>query len=160
MTQPYLALITPLTGHHPDQGLPGAQPGYPSQGLPPFATQLPIIIPGAPPGSPGSPSHPIYLPVYPSQGLPGHQPHPDQGLPGGQGGRPTHPIHIPGVPDQGLPPGQNIPSNELPPIPVPPEYQDDLVIGVKPAGSTEWKFTAYDTSLTPGYPLPPTPEPK
>ena len=180
--QPYLALITPLNGGQPDQGLPPVSPGSPShpwvppgagggrpdQGLPPFATQLPIIIPGAPPGAPGSPSHPIYLPVYPDQGLPGgggsggHPSHPiwgqggqpDQGLPGGGGGSPSHPIHIPGVPDQGLPEGQPIPDHELPPIPVPPEYQDDLVIGVKQPGSTEWTFTAYDVQPDQGQPAP------
>ena len=106
----------------------------------------------------GHPSQPIYHPGHPDHG---HIPHPDQGLPGrGQGGRPSQPIHIPGVPDQGLPPGQPIPDNELPPIPLPPEYQDDLVIGVKPAGSTEWTFTAYDTSNQPDQGLPPHPQPK
>ena len=169
--QPYLALITPLTGH-PDQGLPGS-PGAPSH---------PWVPPGG--GSPGSPSHPIYhpghpdhgLPAYPDQGLPGggqggspshpiyhpghpdhgHLPYPDQGLPGGgsSGGQPSHPIHIPGVPDQGLPEGQPIPDNELPPIPVPPQYQDDLVIGVKQPGSTEWTFTAYDVQPDQGQPSP------
>ena len=170
MTQPYLALITPLTGM-PDQGLPPISPGVPTH-------------PIAPGGSPGSPSHPIYhpghpdhgLPAYPDQGLPaggqggspshpiyhpGHPDHglpayPDQGLPGGgsSGGQPSHPIHIPGVPDQGLPPGEEIPSNELPPIPVPPEYQEDLVIGVKQPGSTDWTFTAYDVQPDQGQPSP------
>ena len=177
--QPYLALITPLSGH-PDQGLPGGG-NYPDQGLPgqPPRPAHPI----APGGGGGSPSHPIYhpghpdhgLPAYPDQGLPGggqggspshpiyhpgHPDHglpayPDQGLPPGQsGGQPSHPIHIPGVPDQGLPEGQPIPDNELPPIPVPPEYQDDLVIGVKQPGSTEWTFTAYDVQPDQGQPAP------
>ena len=158
---PQMYWIIPVEGGHPDNSLPGGQggrpeqpiyhPGHPDHGLPPFPSQG---LPGQQPGRPGQ-----GLPPFPSQGLPGNQPHPDQGLPGGQGGRPSHPIHIPGVPDQGLPPGQNIPSNELPPIPVPPQYQEDLVIGVKPAGSTTWTFTAYDTSNQPDQGLPPTPEP-
>jgi hypothetical protein len=158
MTQPYLALITPLSGGHPDQGLPPTSPGvpthpiyhpgHPDHGLPAYPDQ------GLPGGSQGGrPSHPIYHPGHPDHGLP---PYPDQGLPGGgsSGGQPSHPIHIPGVPDQGLPPGEEIPSNELPPIPVPPEYQDDLVIGVKQAGSTEWTFTAYDVQPDQGQPSP------
>ena len=96
----------------------------------------------------------------PDQGLPGHQPYPDQGLPGGQGGHPSQPIHIPGIPDQGLPEGENVPSNELPPIPVPPQYAESLVVGVKQPNSTEWTFTAYDTSLTPGHELPEHAAPK
>ena len=105
-----------------------------------------------PGGQGGRPSQPIYHPGHPDHGLP---PFPDQGLPGGSGGQPSHPIHIPGIPDQGLPPGENIPSNELPPVPVPPQYAEELVIGVKQPGSTDWTFTAYDTSLTPGHELPP-----
>ena len=87
MTQPYLALITPLTGH-PDQGLPPSGGGRPDQGLPghqPYPDQ------GLPGGQGGRPSQPIYHPGHPDHGLPEH---PDQGLPGGSGGRP----------DWGLPP--------------------------------------------------------
>ena len=127
-----LYVILPVGGGgHIDNTLPGGQGGYPSQ--------------------------PIYHPGHPDHGLPAY---PDQGLPGGSGGRPSHPIHIPGVPDQGLPEGQPIPDNELPPPTVPPEYNDDLIIGVKRAGSTEWTFTAYDTSNKPDQGLPPHPEPK
>jgi hypothetical protein len=106
---------------YPDQGLPGPQP--PSGG-------------GRPPGYP---SHPIYyppypdqgLPPFPSQGLPGQQPRPDQGLPPfpshpiyipitpppESGLEPTHPIYIPVYPDQGLPgpqprPDQGLPGNQ------------------------------------------------
>lgn len=108
-----------------------------------------------PGGQGGHPSQPIYHPGHPDHGLPAY---PDQGLPGGSGGSPEHPIHIPGIPDQGLPPGENIPSNELPPVPVPPQYAENLIVGVKQPNSTEWTFTAYDTSLTPGHPVP-QPEP-
>jgi hypothetical protein len=78
---------------YPDQGLPGQQPGvshpiapggkppFPSQG-PGFPTNPIVIPPGA--LAPGIPSHPIYWPIYPDQGLPGAQPHPE------------HPIVIPG----------------------------------------------------------------
>jgi hypothetical protein len=153
-----------LDGGRPDNSLPGGQGGHPSQpiyhpghpdhGLPPYPDQG---LPGGG-GSGGRPSHPIYHPGHPDHGLPAH---PDQGLPPqGSGGSPSHPIHIPGVPDQGLPEGQPIPDNELPPPAVPPQYQDDLVIGVKAAGSTEWTFTAYDTSNQPDQGLPPHPAPK
>lgn len=135
---------------HPDQGLPQPPLGiwgpgfpYPDQGLP-----------GG--GQGGQPSHPIYHPGHPDHGLPSQPGHPSHPI-AGQPGQPTHPIHIPGVPDQGLPEGQPIPDNELPPIPVPPQYQESLVVGVKQPNSTEWTFTAYDTSLTPGHPLPTPP---
>ena len=134
---PFYAVIIPLGDSGP------VDPGYGR--------------PGGGGGSGNRPSQPIYHPGHPDHG---HIPYPDQGLPaGGQGGHPSHPIHIPGVPDQGLPEGQPIPDNELPPIEVPPEYQDDLVIGVKQPNSTEWTFTAYDTSNSPDQGLPPTPTP-
>jgi hypothetical protein len=159
MSGPKLVLVWELgdSGFNPiDPGFgnrPIHHPGHPDHGLP---------------SQPGTPSHPIYHPGHPDHGLPAY---PDQGLPGGSGGHPSHPIHIPGVPDQGLPPGQNIPSNELPPIPVPPEYEDDLVIAVKQPGSTDWTVTAYDVSnrpdnslpsvpAQPDNTLPPTPQPK
>lgn len=93
-----LALILPISGGYPDQGLPPGSPGAPDQGLPP--------------GSPGSPSHPIELPPLP----PGVPSHPITLPP--SGGIPSHPIFIPGAPDQGLPgdgesPGK--PDQGLPP---------------------------------------------
>ena len=149
MRNPIIALIVPLGD---GAGIGGVDPGFGNWGGGPRPDHG---LPGG--GQGGRPSHPIYHPGHPDHGLPAY---PDQGLPGGSGGRPSHPIHIPGVPDQGLPEGQPIPDNELPPIEVPPEYHDDLVIGVKPAGSTDWTFTAYDTSNKPDQGLPPTPEPK
>ena len=126
---PQMYWIIPVeggSGNRPDNSLPGGQGGHPSQ--------------------------PIYHPGHPDHGLP---PFPSQGLPGGgQGGQPSHPIHIPGVPDQGLPEGEEIPSNELPPIPVPPEHQDDLIIGVRQPNSEEWTFTAYDVQPDQGQPTP------
>ena len=133
MPQMYWIIPVEGGGGRPDNSLPGGQGGHPSQ--------------------------PIYHPGHPDHGLP---PFPSQGLPGGGqgGGHPSQPIHIPGVPDQGLPEGQPIPGNELPAPIVPPQYEDDLVIGVKAAGSTEWTFTAYDTSNKPDNELPPHAQPK
>jgi hypothetical protein len=71
-----MALITFMEsgGAGPDNTLPGGQPGYPSQGLPPGAVQLPVYpfdptvpdhtLPGAP--VPGQPL-PVPPPVRPSQ---------------------------------------------------------------------------------------------
>ena len=133
MPQMYWIIPVEGGGGRPDNSLPGGQGGHPSQ--------------------------PIYHPGHPDHGLP---PFPSQGLPGGgQGGRPDNslPGNQPGI-DNALPEGgTEIPSNELPPPAVPPQYEDDLVIGVKPAGSTEWTFTAYDTSNKPDQGLPPHPEP-
>ena len=148
MSKPFYAVIIPL-----GEGQGPVDPGY---GRPGGGGGGPRPDQGLPGGQGGHPSQPIYHPGHPDHGLP---PFPDQGLPGGSGGRPEHPIHIPGVPDQGLPEGQPIPDNELPPIEVPEEYQDDLVIGVKQPGSTEWTFTAYDTSNRPDQGLPPAPTP-
>jgi hypothetical protein len=165
VTQPYLALITPLSGY-PDQGLPpGSPPGiwggpplYPDQGLPgqPPRPTHPIAPGGRPPGIWGGP------PTYPDQGLPGQPPgywggvappYPDQGLPGGQGGVPTHPIHIPGIPDQGLPPGEPVPPDQIV-MPEPPaEYQNDLIVSVYRPGQG-WTTTSYTVAPDQGQPAP------
>lgn len=116
MGKPFYAVIIPLTGDHPDQGLPEPSPGHPDQGLPGGG-------------------------YYPDQGLPGRPDYPSQGpvRPGWGGGeRPSHglppsfpgrPGHLParpgrpvdpsygvgeGHPDQGLPAG---PDQGLPPLP-------------------------------------------
>jgi hypothetical protein len=159
MPQPYLALITPLTGGgHPDQGLPGGgnfpshpwvppspgAPVYPDQGLPGSQPQPshPIVIPGAPEDGPGSPQHPIYITGIPSHpiyipGFPAHPlpPAPDQGLPGIPPGIPTHPW----VPPSG---------EELPP---PPEdIANNYVAAVWNPTKQEWKVTvAGPTTPTP-----------
>ena len=112
--QPYLAMITPLTGGHPDQGLPGGggasggerptppiyHPGHPDHGLPAYPDQ------GLPGGSGGRPDQ-GFDPNYPNQGLPGHPGRP--GHPIAPGGRPVDPGFGWGGgerPGQGLPPGQ------------------------------------------------------
>jgi hypothetical protein len=127
-----LALITPISGGHPDQGLPGHEgpvdPGYGVSGdrvWPPV--NLPPLPPGVwpsppvgvwPPSRPGIPSNPIV--VYPPRvdnSLPGAPPAPDQGLPG-SGGKPPKPDQgLPGTPpapDQGLPGTPPSVDNSLP----------------------------------------------
>jgi hypothetical protein len=153
-------------GGHPDQGLPGGEGpvdpdygidegggGFPDNSLPtpppgvwpPLTPSHPIqpAPPGTPPGSiwppvfPVRPSHPIAPgggPARPDQGLPSPQPpqpgHPDQGLPGG--GRPVDP-------------GYGHPGTFW------------IVAGIPGVG---WRYVCVDPSLSVGYPLPPTPEPK
>ena len=117
-------------------------------------------------GAPGQPAHPIHIPGYPDQGLPGQggQPsHPIAGQPGqpshpiaGQPGQPTHPIHIPGVPDQGLPPGEAVPPDAVQLPELPSEYADDLIIAVHKPGDAEWTVTAYPVGPDQG--LPPHPD--
>jgi hypothetical protein len=124
---------------HPDQGLPGPQPGWPRPPTgpvdpgysPPWATPRPPqpgwpTVPGWPggslPGGAGGWPHP-------DNTLPGSQPRPDHGLPPfpshpiyipitpppESGLEPTHPIYIPVYPDQGLPGPQ--PSPGWPTVP-------------------------------------------
>jgi hypothetical protein len=121
MTQPFLALITPLaTGGYPDQGLPGQPPGiWPSPGYPshPIAPGGPPPVAGwTPPGY--QPSHPIApggQPPYPSTG-PGFPTNPIVIPPDSMGpGVPEHPIVIP--PD-GIWPSPGYPSH---PIVIPPD---------------------------------------
>jgi hypothetical protein len=167
--QPYFALISPLSGGYPDQGLPPVSPGSPSHPwVPPGSGGVPshpIVIPGTPPGQPGSPTHPIYVPIYPDLGLPPGSPgspthpwvppgaagwpsHPISG-----GGAPSHPIHIPGIPDQGLPPGEPVPPDQIV-MPEPPvEYQDDLIVSVYRPGQG-WTTTSYTVAPDQGQPAP------
>ena len=75
---------------------------------------------------PGVPTHPIFLPPYVDNTLPGEQPHPDQGLPGeqpeidnelpGPQPRPEHPIWLPPYIDNSLPGDQPVIDNSLPEI--------------------------------------------
>lgn len=128
MPEPFLALITPLTGS------------------------------GA--GGGGSPSHPIHLPGYPDQGLPGgsggspSQPsHPIAGGGGGSGGSPSHPIHNPPYPDQGLPGGgQPLPPDVTPPE-LPPELESQAIVLTHLPGQ-DWTFRAYPVGPDQGMPTP------
>src|SRR4051812_15311545 len=98
MAQPFLALITPVSGgNYPDQSLPGDQPRPthpiyypPGPGTPPLG-----IWGGRPPeyvdiGGPGNqPAHGQNLPgnpAHPRHGAPGPQPRPDQGPAGRHAG--------------------------------------------------------------------------
>jgi len=113
------------------------------------------------------PSHPIYNPVYPDQGLPGEQPgidnslpgsqpRPDQGLPGQQ---PRPDNSLPGSqprPDQGLPGSQPRPDQGLPAFPSHPIY-----IPITPPGGSGGEPThPIYIPVYPSHPivLPPAPE--
>lgn len=100
--QPYLALITPISGGQPDQGLPGLPPiasqgpGFPTNpiapgGRPPIASTGPgfptnPIAPGGPIGSVPPPT--VWVPVFPTNPIApgGGGERPDQSLPGDQPG--------------------------------------------------------------------------
>lgn len=144
MPEPFLAMITPLTG----SGAPGV-PSHPIAMPPPYPDQ------GLPPGSPGAPSHPIYHPGHPDHGRPAHPiynpAYPDQGLPGGgvgvwPGPRPGHPIELP-------PGGNPVPPNVWPNPPVPPQYANQTIVAVKQPGQ-EWKVQTYDVKPDQGLPAP------
>lgn len=134
--QPYLALITPLSGGYPDQGLPQPQPpagggAYPDQGLPGWQPR---------PGRPIDPGYgyPIERPGHPI--APGGRP--DQGLPGEAGARPDH-GYVP-YPDQGLPGMPGVPTHPwVPPegetLPPPPdEIVNEYVVAVWNPTKAEW----------------------
>jgi len=99
--QPYLALITPLTG---DPGVPAHPIVIPPPGVPAH----PIVVP-----PPGMPAHPIYNPppgtpehpiAYPPPGVPAHPIYyPPVDL------HPEHPIVLPPEP----PPGEQPPTGPL-----------------------------------------------
>lgn len=138
MPEPFYAVIIPLSGGRPDQGLPQPQP--------PVGPSHPIVIPGAPPGSPGSPQHPIYITGNPSHPIyiPGY---PDQGLPGWPE-RPAHPIAPGGRPvDPGWGIEEGVPTHPWAPpegetLPPPPdELVNEYVVAVWNPTKAEWKVT-------------------
>lgn len=77
-------------------------------------------------GGPPTATHPIYLPPYIDNSLPGDQPYPDQGLPGDQP-----------RPDNTLPGDQPRPDHELPKPeqPVDPDYGIEEGEGKPPEGA-------------------------
>ena len=85
----------------------------------------------------GQPSHPIYSPIYPDQGLPPVN---------GSGGSPSHPIYHPGHPDHGLParPDQGLPGGGAQPQPHAAVQESDIPAHPdKPTGdSGEWILVA------------------
>lgn len=100
---------------------------------------------------PGTPTHPIYNPVYPSQGLPGSQPYPDQSLPGNQ---PYPGQGLPGnqpYPGQGLPGNQPYPGQGLPGF---QPYPDQGLPGQQPRPSHPIFNPPYPTT-GPGFPTAP-----
>lgn len=125
-------------------------------------------LPGG--GSPGVPTHPIYNPPYPDQGLPPQQPGIDNSLPG-QPARPDQ--GLPPYPDQGLPgqparPDQGLPETpepkgatvyDVPPEPTaPPSGEGEWVIAIMDDEAV-WVFLPSDSSggapVAPDQGLPP-----
>jgi hypothetical protein len=184
MTQPFLALITPLAGA---PGVPthpiapgGPPPGYWGGVAPPLPTH-PIAPGGPPPGYWGG-----IAPPYPDQGLPGSQPIPSHPIvipPDGLApGVPTHPIVIPsppihpshpivippdsiepGVPSQPIyiPPGiwgptdpRPTPPIHLPEPPVPGEGDKALVLVIAPGHQPTWFLIDANDGLKPTHPQP------
>jgi len=92
---PYVDNAPPTDQPYPDQGLPGDQP-RPDHELP--GDQPEVSHPIAPGGSPGRPTHPIYLPPYIDNSLPGG----GLGIWGPTDPRPTPPIEIPPDLEEGL----------------------------------------------------------
>jgi hypothetical protein len=145
-------------GSHPDNELPGDQPGI-DNSLPGNQPGIDNELPPAPPGiwPPPTISNPIVpiidntLPVAPGTIWPPvHPARPDQGLP-----TPRPPIGTgpgtPARPDQGLPAGGGVPSH-----PIAPHVYWMLCY----TPNHGWKFVAVDPSLHPGNALPPHAQPK
>ena len=140
MTQPYLALITPLGGGgggfpdnslpggglHPGNRPPGSSPGYPS-GQP------------LPPGGPVDPSYgrPDWGPVDPGWGGGwGGGPHPGNRPPGSG----EYPTGGPIVPPQG---GTEVPADEYAPLPPPEDIYSQYVVSVWNPKTATWTTKAY-----------------
>lgn len=128
-------------GARPGHGLPNA-PVIPGNLPSPPPSVWPPLTPSTPiqPAPPGTPPGTIWpSPGHPSAGLPVGPGHPDAGLP-----------PSPGHPDAGLPsggrPDQGLPSKTY-----------WIVAGIPGVG---WRYVAIDPSLSVGYPLPPTAEPR
>jgi hypothetical protein len=97
--QPFLAMILPVSGGHPDNSLPGGIPGLPTHPWVPPSPGAPDQGLPLPPGSiSGSPEHPIYTP-------PNAPEHPIELPPGSVGGSPEHPIYFPVRPSHPIAPG-------------------------------------------------------
>jgi hypothetical protein len=146
----------------------GIGAGHPGNALPPGFPPIGDTLPEPPPGvwPPLTPSAPIqpappWVPpgaIWPPVAPPVHGP---------IGGRPVDPGYggglEPGHPGAGLPVGPGHPDAGLPPVPghpgggpiEPKTYW--VVAGIPGVG---WRYCAIDPSLTVGYPLPPTAEPR
>lgn len=154
--EPSHPIVTPPP--YPDQGLPPGSPGSPSH---------PIYIPGAPPGMPGHPAHPIYIGGSPSHPIyiPGYPTHPI--VP--PGGSPSHPIYLPVYPSHpiegvgpgpshpiALPPGGTpVPPDTInPPLPEPPPEYANQTIVAVKHPGQDWKVATYDVGPDQGMPAP------
>ena len=98
-------------------------------------------IGGGPVFPPEYPSHPIYRPPYPDQGLP---PYPDNSLPGWQ---PRPDQGLPPYPDQGLPGQPPRPDQGLPPFAQPMAYDVGDEPTEPPTDGT-WVVAVYGNSAT------------
>lgn len=116
MATVYVMIPVELSGNRPDNTLPGGSGGAPDNTLP----EIPPEIWPTPPGG-GEPTHPIYIPVYPDNTLPGSQPGVDNTLPGSQPGpdNTLPPAGSGGTPDQSLPGSQPEATHPIAPIYIP-----------------------------------------
>lgn len=131
MTQPYLALITPLSGGGQiDNSLPGGgfDPGHP-------ANRPPGSYPGGHPGNrpPGSWGGP----VDPGWGSGGGE-HPGNRPPGSWDG--NYPTGGPIVPPQG---GTEVPADEYAPLPPPEDIYSQYVVSVWNPKTANWTTKSY-----------------
>lgn len=151
MPEPFYAVIIPLSGGRPDQGLPPVSPGYPDQGLPGGGYYPDQGLPGRPPHVGNRPPGSWDRPEYPSQGpvRPGRPVDPGYEWGGGPV-RPSHPIAPGGRP---VDPGFGVPElggdlgpahpwvppagEELPPPPA--DIADQVVVAVWRPEEQAWK---------------------
>ena len=148
MPEPFYAVIIPLSGGRPDQGLPPVSPGYPDQGLPGGGYYPDQGLPGRPPHVGNRPPGSWDRPEYPSQGpvRPGRPVDPGYEW-GGRPVRPSHPIAPGGRPvdpswgiDADLGPAHPwVPpaGEELPPPPA--DIADQVVVAVWRPEEQAWK---------------------
>ena len=146
-----LCYITPVSGGHPDQGLPPGEPGTPTHPI-----ELPPLPPGTKPEHPitlppggGTPSHPIFVPIEPAHPIAGEPPTPSHPIAGGgEPVTPEHPISLPpGTIWPPLNPGDGVQGKGL-----------LLVIVVGSDGRSKYKWVVVDAPSI--WPQPPVAQPK
>jgi hypothetical protein len=138
--------LPPVHGHPSPGPVPPTYPVDPSFGFPVFPTVWP-----KPPLGIWPPPQPVYpsLPIYPTDSI-------DNSLPSHPGGPGKPGGGQPGGPDQGLPGG--LPPGSVWP-PLPPEIGGKILAICWLVG-IGYRWVVIDPSLKPGFPLPPTPQPK
>jgi hypothetical protein len=154
MTQPYLALITPLAGGLPDQGLPGGgHPWAPGAIGRPGVGGGPVYAghPSGQPLPPGGPADPGWGGGWgggatdPGWGQGGGE-HPGNRPPGGEypSGGPIygggHPSGGPIVPPQG---GTPVPEDEYTPAPPPENIYSQYIVSVWDPKTASWTTKTY-----------------